>query len=109
MLTNNWPGMQKEINSQLSVFLNIMNITGPFVYSARARFTLLHMAEALKRNADLFFLYSFKLNELGDNDSWAVFQNKGDVKGATGKIQIMSLHLKQIHPPTPDATSGNNR
>lgn len=44
--------MWKEINSQLSVFLNIMNITGPSVYSARARFTLLHMAEALKLNAD---------------------------------------------------------
>lgn len=46
MLTNNWPGMWKEINSQLGVFLNIMNITGPSVYNGRTWFTLPHMAEA---------------------------------------------------------------
>lgn len=46
MLTNNWPGMWKEINSQPGVFLNIMNITGPSVYNGRIWFTLLHMAEA---------------------------------------------------------------
>lgn len=38
--------MWKEINSQLGVFLNIMNITGPSVYKGRTWFTLLHMAEA---------------------------------------------------------------
>lgn len=82
--------MWKEINSQLGVFLNIMNITGPSVYSARARFTLLHMAEALKLNADpetrefthciyFFFLFFFFThlkktysNEREDKDSWPV-------------------------------------
>lgn len=53
MLTNNWPGMWKEINSQLGVFLNIMNITGPSVYNGRTWFTLLHMAEAPHRTLNL--------------------------------------------------------
>lgn len=128
MLTNNWPGMWKEINSQLGVFLNIMNITGPSVYNGRTWFTLLHMAEAPHWTLNLLqhpspppgsdkgiYLRIWKILKFGwtvGGDSWVICHCWCcDVGEATRKTQRTSYGISSrllpltLCPHTPTTTN----